>query len=251
MNKIASSALALTILITGCSSDNSSPFLTGSASSATNIASAGNFSISFSDPNPNVLEFTAPPAASPANCADLTTIYDNVTSTITVRAADNQGAAVSGVVVTIQVEWGTLDANTCTLSNGSCSVEWSSNTNIDRLTSANDTDSCLFGGTGTVSIYNSVTAWAYGEEFFLDNDGDEQLSDAETFNDIDEPYLDRNDNGSFDAATDNLTDADTDGVHSGPDGLFNGPSCDTGTRADCGTGALIPIYESTYLVLGF
>ena len=256
MNKklsLKSLALALSVLITGCSSDEISPFTEGGGISSTNIVSAGNFSMGFSS-SPAVLTLANPPVApairSVAPCTDLTVIDGSQTTTITVTGADNQNAAVSGVVVYFQVEWGTLNPSTCTLNSGSCSVEWSANTNIDRLTTANNTDNCLFNGIGDVSLFNSVTAWALGEEFFLDNDGDVRLSDAESFIDTDEPYLDRNDNGTYDATTDNLTSADTNGQYDGPDGVFNGPSCDTSTRTDCGTGQLTPIYDKTYMVIG-
>lgn len=246
--------LFLTIIMSGCTSDNNSPFIQGGGSSSSNIISDGNFSLGFSNPSPAVLNLLNPPTAptirSSAPCTDLTGIDGNATTSITVTAADNQNASVSGAIVYFQVEWGTLKNNYCVLSDGACSVEWEANTNIDRLTSVNSTDDCLFNGNGTVSLFNSVTAWTLGEEFFMDNNGDAKLSGSETFTDTDEPYLDRNDNGIYDAAIDNLTDADTNGQHDGPDSIFNGPSCDPTTRSDCGTGQLIPIYEKTYMVLG-
>ena len=239
----------LALGIAGCGSDES-PFIgSGGASSATNVISAGYFSIGFSEPAPSVLTLANPPVGSTASCADLTAISGDITSTITITAADNQNALVSSGTVYIKVEWGTLDNNYCVLQNGQCSVEWSSSTNIDPITSSGSTTAC-FSGTGTIDVLTSATAWTYGEEYFQDNDGDNKLSNTENFTDIDEPYLDRNDNGTYESPPDNLTSADTNGVHDGPDGLFNGPSCDTTTRADCAGAQLIPIYEQAFMVIG-
>ena len=242
-----SAALAMTLVACGGSDEG---VFTGGGNSSTNIISAANFSIGFDPASVPVLGFVVAPAAlTPEPCSNLMSIDGSQTSTITVTAADKDNAAVSSGRVFIKVEYGTLDKNYCDLVDGHCSVEWSAQTNIDVLTTTQSTFDCLINGNGNVDFLNSVTAWTYGAEQFTDNNGDGNLSGTETYVDSDEPYLDRNDNQSYDAAIDNLTSADTNGIHDGPDGAYNGPNCDSTTRADCGGAALIPIYFNAFIGL--
>lgn len=238
--------------VASCSSGNGAFDTTtsgGTTSTATtNIIDAANFSVGFSSPTVEVLTFTAAPTGGTSACSNLTAISGSPTTTITVTAADKNNVLVSSGTVYFQVQFGTLDSNQCELSNGQCSVEWSAHVNIDNLVTT-DTSACLINSIGTVDYFNSVTAWTYGAEHFDDSDFDGQLSDTETFTNIDEPYLDRDDDGVFTVNTDNLTSADTNGQHDAADPNYNGPDCDTTTRADCGGASLIPIYAKLPIVL--
>jgi len=241
--------LSLGILsVVGCSSGDS-PFTQGGTTpSSSNIIDAGRFSLGFSTPAPAVLTLANPPVNGIAQCADLDSIDGTPTTDIVVTAADQDGNAVSSGTVYFEVEYGILKSNSCELVAGTCKVEWEAQVNIDLLTTAVNTLDC-FNDNGTIDVLNSVTAWTYGAEHFIDNDGDGMLSDAETFTDTDDPYLDRNDNGSYDPATDNLV-VPADSTYDAPNVAYDGPNCDSTTRGDCGGAALKPVYVNLFMVLG-
>ena len=244
------SCTLITALLSGCAGDES-PYSKGAGSSSSNVISASNFSIGLDPPNPGVLSLTPVPApdATSVACSTLTGVNGATTSKIVITAADKDNALVNSGTVYIKVQWGTLDSSQCELVNGQCSVTWNSMTNIDKLTDTSDYD-CYDLSTGTLDIANSITAWTYGEESFVDNDGDNMLSDAETYIDIEEPYLDRNDNNTFDAASDNIIDVTVvNGLHDPASTDYNGPNCDSTTRTDCGGAALIPIFTKISMFL--
>ena len=227
-------------LLSGCGGDES-PF-GPPGSSSTNIISAINLGLTASELEPQVIEFEVGTvigsAQTTANIADVKTVWGNVSSEITITAADNSGALVSSGTVFFATQYGLLSASSCQLQEGTCTVTWSSIANLNNL----------YVSSTVVDIRNVIVAWTYGSEGFIDLDGDDQLSDSELFFDTDEPYLDRNDNYTYDAATD---DTIVDNAHDGGNSVFNGPNCDSTTRTDCGSNALIPIYDRVYLRLDF
>ena len=244
MNKklsLTSLALALSVLITGCSSDETSPFTQGGGSS-TNIISASNFGVTASDLNPQVLEFTVGsitvPSDTTANWSDLVASFSPIESELTVTAADNNGALVSSGTVYFATEYGVLSASSCQLVDGRCSVTWESIADLTNL---------YVNGT-TVDIVNAITVWTDGVEGFIDLDGDDLLSDSEVFFDTVEPYLDRNDNNTYDITVD---DTIINATHTGLNGTYDGLACDATTRADCGITATKPIFATVDLRLNY
>lgn len=230
-----------TLAVAGCDTSSESPYSPGGGSSS-NIISSTNFGITASELNPQVIEFSTSTVISnadtTANSNDILVTWSPVESEITATAADNNGALVSSGTVYFTTQYGILSAPSCQLENGRCSVTWQSVANLESLILDN----------GQIDIVNNITAWTYGSEGFIDLDGDDRLSDSEVFFDTDEPYLDRNDNYTYDAATD---DTITDNTHDDANGLFDGPNCDPNTRSDCGSSSLIPISASVSLRLNF
>jgi len=238
------SIILLGTLITGCANDENSPFgpASNSSGSSTNIISSINFGITASELNPQVLEFTTGTVigtnAITADYGAFENSWSPVSSTITATAADNSGALVSSGTVFFTTQYGLLSTQSCELVDGRCSVTWQSIADISTL---------LLPG-NLIDIQNVVTAWTYGSEGFIDLDGDDILSDNESFFDTEEPFLDRNDNGIYDAAVD---DTIVNNTHDLENNVFDGPSCDSTTRTDCGSAALIPIFDSVYLKMDF
>jgi C1A family cysteine protease len=230
-----------TLAAAGCDTASESPYSAGGGSS-TNIISSTNFGITASELNPQVLEFSTTTVigstATTANYSDVLVHWSPVESEITVTAADNNGALVNSGTVFFTTQYGILSASSCELEAGRCSVTWESVASLENLILDN----------GQIDIVNNITAWTYGSEGFIDLDGDNRLSDSEVFFDTEDPYLDRNDNRSYDASTD---DTIIDNIHDGVNGLFDGPNCDPNTRSDCGSSSLIPIFDSVSLKLDF
>ena len=81
-----------------------------------------------------------------------------------------------------------------------------------------------------------------------DEDGNGLLSGAETFIDTEEPYLDINNNVTFDAG-DIPIEADGITGHSAPNGVYDGQYCDSTSRGDCVTSLLVPIHMKIFMTL--
>ncbi|MCW9013820.1 MAG: hypothetical protein OQL06_08560 [Gammaproteobacteria bacterium] len=209
-------SLLLTSVLAGCASSDDSPFGTGAASSSTNIIADKNFSIFFDEPNPIVID------QDDAGHAD-------VEVTITIVAADRNNALVTGGTVHIRSQWGTLDANSCEISNGSCSVKWTSNGNFNFIPG---------------DLLNSVTAYTLGEESFIDLNGNGYFDDGDgnTFlRDLPEPFEDLNHDGVYTPATDVVIDVDNSGGHTPANGAYNGDGCAHSTL--CGNETRIYILD--------
>lgn len=240
MNSIVK-PLILTIItaaMTACGSSDS-PYTEG-AGSSTNIISAANFGVTSSELNPEVIEFQAgsvSPGDLTGTTTDIEATWSPVTADITVTAADNEGALVSTGTVYFTTQYGVLSESSCTLQNGRCSVTWESIADL----------SVLYLAGGQTDIINEIVAWTYGAEGFVDLDGDKRLSDNEFFFDTDTPYLDRNDNGIYDAAID---DTILPSAYEGQNGTYEGPNCDA-SRGDCGSTSRIPVYAAVSLRLNF
>ena len=235
------SIVLLSALLAGCASGEDSPFAPAESSSgsSSNIISSINFGITASELNPQVLKFKTGSivGATTANLVDVENSVSPVSSEITATAADNTGALVSSGTVYFTTQYGILSASSCELENGRCSVTWESIADLSTL---------IFGS--IIDIQNVVTAWTYGSEGFDDLDGDDILSDNEFFYDTVEPFLDRNDNFTYDILVD---DTIVNNTHDGINNVFDGPSCDSTTHSDCGSSALIPIFASVYLKMDF
>ncbi len=241
--------------ILSCSGDIDGFTGKDSSSSNSNIISAGNFSVGFNPASVAVIKFTTLPVGNIVPCTGFDSFTGGLTSTITVTAGDKDNALVSSGTVYIDIQYGNLDQTSCQLQNGECSVQWTGSLDLDNMVfgaatlDPNPTFDCTNNGNGSIDLLNSVTVWTYGIENFYDNNHDGYLSGTEVFTDSDEPYLDLDDNNVYNSAIDDLSSADTDGVHSGPNNVYDGPYCDSTTRIDCGGANLIPIYTKSYLII--
>ncbi len=230
-------------LVSACAPSGENPFGTGGSPSTSNIISSTGLSIGAAEINPKVIEFAAGDVAANATSVDIsTTNYlsstQGIETEITVTAADNNNSLVSSGTVYFKTQYGTLSASSCRLVEGSCSVTWKSSNNLLPL----------LNGSSILDLRNNIVAWTYGEEGFADLDADGLLSDSEVFDDTETPYLDINDNGAYDTS-DPLVISGS--AYAAPDSVYQGPDCDSTTRSDCGSPALIPIFAETYLQLNY
>lgn len=232
MNTVIKSACgaALAVILVGCG-DTQGGFTSGSSS--TNIISDRNFDVSFSEPNPAVLDDEG--------------YHGNVEVDIVVTAADRNNAAVTSGTVQIRTEYGTLDATSCQLNtNGQCTVKWLS----------------ILEGIPT-DLRNQVVAYTTGEESFIDHDGSGSYNSANDtlWNDEGEPFIDLAvctvnpgppvtttclRNGTYDPTVDVLIDINQNGIYDLPiNAGFNGIRCDAG----CGTSTSTTIWTTSRMNL--
>jgi hypothetical protein len=131
--------------------------------------------------------------------------YDNMTTDITVMAADRfHNPVPDGTVIYYTTSGGSI-IDSCTTANGICTV---------TLRSQNPRPA-----NGRVV----VLAYALGEESFTDQNGNGIYDPGEIYNDMPEPFLDSNENGTRDA-TELFVDTNANGVYDGGNGQFNGIS---------------------------
>ena len=237
-------AAILAFALSGCGGDES-PFAANTGGSSSNIISAANFGVTSEQLSVDVLEFAAGSITSPNS--DKTALrsgfiasWSPVDAEITVTAADNEGALVSTGTVYFATQYGILSASSCQLEAGRCSITWQSVADLSQLAVAGDPNS--------IDIVNVITAWTYGVEGFTDLNGDRLLSDFETFFDTDSPYLDRNDNFSYDLTTDDTILPESYVTFNN---IYDGTACGTTNQIGCGTTSLIPIYDHVYVRLNF
>lgn len=180
--------------------------------------------------------------------------YTQNSVVITAFAEDiNDLVEVSGQDVNFRAEWGGWldDRDSCEISNGSCSVTWISG---DPATAPG---SCVV----------AITAWTTGEEAFFDAD-DDRLFDAADhaavpFNgDLEEPFLDINSNGTFDAAIftpelkgelidiinfDGTTPGSSSGDHDSGNNRYDGSRCAADNAAQCSGRDSMIIHTRSFL----
>lgn len=225
MNKIASFtsfALTLSVLMTGCSSDDVSPFAQGGGASSTNIISEKNFAVAFDEPNPGILDDDG--------------WHGGVEVEIIIYAADRNNTTVTGNTIHIETEYGILSSNTCVIDpNGQCSVTWTS---------------ILSNIPG--DLLNTVTAYTLGEESFVDLDGSGNFNDGDSFlYDSEEPYLDLDRNLAFTPGTDIPIDLDNSGAtgtaHTPADGFYSGAGCTHSSL--CAASSLTYIFDYSFMNL--
>jgi hypothetical protein len=162
--------------------------------------------------------------------------YDGVTTNINIRAAGRFNHPVpDGTAITFWTEGATIAPN-CTTVAGKCSVTLE--TQDPRPADGRIT----------------VLAFAIGEESFLDTKPTNGRFDSgETFTDISEPFLDRNENGDYDFGDEEFADFNTDSTWNAADpinGKFDGLLCDETTNAKCSTEANTAyVFESIVIVL--
>ncbi|MDX2503734.1 MAG: hypothetical protein QNL62_04565 [Gammaproteobacteria bacterium] len=222
------------ILITGCG-DNSSfetPNTTGIAINDGLIAQ-NNFILTATPDKPKfVVDLSA---------GD----FVAVTSEISVQIGDNNNQLITGShTIQFRTEWGLIDPS-CTTVDGTCSVTW-------RSGSPDDMPS---------NFQNTVLAYATdGQESYKDFDDNSLFNDGDEFDDIEEPFINLNENLDSDGnpifdtgelIIDTINGLDLTGAntqHDINDGFYNGPNCSHSTLCST-TMVTSTVWSSVALVL--
>lgn len=193
MSKLIFLALAIPIVLTGCTNDENSPFTEGGGTSSLNIVS-DSFTLAA---DPLFPEF--------GTASGVYTVGGTITFSI--FGHDRFSIQTSGQTVYFMTEYGSIEG-VCAMTSGTCTV-----TLVGDEPPPADT---LF----------TVIAWTTGEESFFDVNGNGYFDDGDIFtHDMDEPYLDINGNGSFDTGIDLPIDLDNNGTYTPADGLYSGAGC--------------------------
>jgi hypothetical protein len=215
MNKYNRTLLAIigasSVLLAGCSEDGFEAYESTDASSVTSnpgVISQKNFSLLADEPQPTVIDPT-----------DGSFTQTDVVLTIFVGDRNNE-TITNPHTVRFVSEYGLINPPSCdTDSSGTCSVTWSAIKRPDP------------GGPGS-DLYVTITAYATGEETFLDTNGNGIFDDGDAgFEDLEEPFVDADSDSIFtpgDTIIDVISTNDptgANGVHDLGDGFFNGAGC--------------------------
>ncbi len=198
------------LLISSCSEDNSSfetPNTSGTASNNSPV-SQKNFTL----------------LASPTEVSffDIEKGFNEQTSKISVRIGDSKNQLVTGErTIYFRTEWGLIDPS-CTTKDGACEVTW-------RTMRSEDVPS---------DLRNTIVAYSHGgQETYQDFNGNNRYDDGDTYEDLEEPYIDLDRSGDYssgDVIIDTINGLDLTGAnqkHDDADGYYNGPDCSHST--DC------------------
>ena len=206
-------ALTLTTVLASCGSDEAGAGgNSGTGGPYANVISAKHFVLSFSDLNPQVVG----PGV----------IYTGITVTVIVTAGNRYDAVVGSGTVYFRTEVGLLSASSCQLSAGTCSITWTS---------------VIDGADVPADAINTITAWTLsGEDGFVDNNSSGVFDAGDTLtDDMGDPFLDITHDGTtltYDAGIDLLV---IPRAYNAPNGLYNGPECDSTPPPSCGTSSTV------------
>lgn len=160
--------------------------------------------------------------------------YDGIETDITIRAADRFNNPVpNGTALTFWAEGAAIEPS-CVTDGGACTV---------KLKSQSPRPS-----TGRVSIL----ARAIGEESFTDaSPTNGRFEDSESFQDLDEPFLDDNENCVYDANIEKFADFNNDGSRNTGNSLYDGLLCnENASNNNCNPNSeTIFVSASTVIVL--
>jgi len=211
--------ISLTTLVISCGGEGGDSLSGGSGSAnvgesigpndPSNIITHRDFSVGFDNGSPEIF--------------DKDFNFEEKEVVIIVKADDIFDLPVSGQIVNFATEWGTfIDSDSCELEGGKCSVTWI----------PGDPDY------GPADCNVSFTAWAVGEEKFVDVNGNKLFDTGEVFVDLEEPYLDiswdyYNGECNLDGVCELIdienftgtTPGTGNGVHDLGDGQYNGSLC--------------------------
>jgi len=215
MNKYMRTLVALlsvsSVFLASCSEDNFEAYEDpGVASVTTNpgVISQKNFSLLADEPQPTVIDPT-------------TNSFTQTDVSLTIFAGDRNNQTITdGHTVAFVSEYGLINPPTCeTGADGTCSVTWSAIKRPDD------------GGPGS-DYYVTITAYAIGEETFIDTNGNGIFDDGDAgFEDLEEPFVDADGDNIFtpgDTVIDVVSINDPtgiNGVHDVGDSFFNGAGC--------------------------
>ncbi|MFK8018346.1 MAG: fibronectin type III domain-containing protein [Pseudomonadales bacterium] len=143
--------------------------------------------------------------------------FDGTEVGVGIIAADQFGNPVpdNTVISFASPEGGTIPSS-CSTVNGRCSVTWVSS------------DPRPLGGPGDRAGRATIIAYTSGVEEFGDVNGNSIFDDGDVFDasmDLDEPFVDENENGMYDAG-EFFFDFNSNGVIDIADGVWNGPLCE-------------------------
>ncbi|MBO1896725.1 invasin [Shewanella sp. BF02_Schw] len=187
--------------------------------------------------------------------------HDGASSTITIRSADHFNNPVpDGTVINFRTEGGSIGASCQTIgSTGACSVEWTSQ-NPRPFEGTSVVCPVTFYGisfppcTGTLlssftdnSLIleprpgrSTITAFAIGEESFVDLNGNGLFDTGEDFIDLTEAFTDHNEDGNYrgspvpaGAVTEEYIDFNANGSFDSVDGFYTGLLCASSSAASC------------------
>ncbi|VAW63777.1 hypothetical protein MNBD_GAMMA11-2185 [hydrothermal vent metagenome] len=211
----------LASLILGCGDDSS--FSPGGGISSSNIISKVKFTIASDNLNPEFIKVTYLPGTPPTTIDTIDSFTVGGALVISAFGADRFGAKTSGNNITFVSNYGSIESS-CTLDiDGSCSSTLTSLGDLPPISTAS------IAGTTTEIIAANIVIYTLGEESFFDANGNGFFDDGDIFNtatdDTDEPYLDNNNNNTFDAGTDEPIDIDGNGAYTPADGLYSGSNC--------------------------
>ncbi len=160
---------------------------------------------------------------------------DGVSVTLNVYASDQYGhPAPNGTQILFRSPESGQITPSCTIAGGSCAVTWTSS-------DPRPADG-RFG----------VVAYTQGAEDFTDNNGNNVYDGSDSFStsqDLDEPYVDEDEDGSYDLGED-FVDSNDNGVWDVADGVWNGP-CLSGIDATalCPGATEVAIFETTTMIM--
>ena len=155
--------------------------------------------------------------------------YDGVTDTVTARAGDLfHNPVADGTVIQFTTGGGSIQPS-CTTTNGTCSVTWTSQ--APRPPSGRAV----------------VLAYTPGDESFVDLNGNGVFSGNDTWTDLPEAFRDDNENGQYDPG-EFFVDANGNGHYDGPNGLYDGALCDPSTHK-CGQSKSVDVRGSLVIVM--
>lgn len=151
--------------------------------------------------------------------------YDGVTTNVNIFASDRFNNPVpNGTPISFRAEGGTIQPN-CFTTGGNCTL---------NFTSSNPRPA---------DHRVTLLATAIGEESFADANGDGRYDLGETFTDLTDAFLDKNENGIPDAGE--LVDFDGDGAFDAASGNFTGPLCNSG----CDTTTSLYVRQSIIIIM--
>lgn len=204
---IAPMLVCSTLILSGCSDDNSSfetPNTNPDITTNPGTVSQNNFTILSSDLNPSIFP---DPGSNTFTFTELT---------ITARIGDRNNQLLSDEhTIFFKTEWGLIQGS-CVTVDGTCTVTWQ--------TSSADS--------APADHKNTILAYTVGEESFTDVNGNGIFDDIDsTFDDLEEPFVDSNRDLVYntgepivDVINGNSQGA-INGAHDIGDTFFNGAGC--------------------------
>lgn len=159
-------------------------------------------------------------------------VWSNRQATISAFIADRFGNynILTGTSVSFYTEAGAIDRSNVTDATGATSV-------ILRTQAPNPVDVPPIGSSNQADGWVTVLATVQGEEAFNDSNGNGVYETSESFTDLGEPFIDKDDDGVRDTSPfEEYIDANGNGVYDAPNGVWDGPGC---TGAGCQSSKMI------------